>query len=197
MKTPSGWSSSWPSLLARCRILYAALTGQISGCLLSVFSVIDCPFSLFFWIRKVTLTFFSTVKSVAVFFSLIIALFLSWMIKSRGVNAFMTRFPEGYSCTSISFCVVCAYSATRRPNNRMTIRKSVMTALNESCEAPSRARLWRRYVNISLVMGLHCLTISSSRSLALIIFVQIFSLSDSSAGMVQLRNWKSMFMLRT
>ncbi len=97
MKTPSSWSSSWPSLLARCRILDTALTGQISGCLLSVFSVIDCPFSLFFWIWKVTLTFFSTIKLFAVFFSLIIALFLSWMIKSRGVNAFMTHFPEGYS----------------------------------------------------------------------------------------------------
>jgi len=196
MKTPSGWSSSWPSLLACCRILYTALTGQISGCLLSVFSVIDCPFSLFFWIRKVTLTFFSMVKSFTVFFSFIIALFLSWMIKSRGVNAFMTHFPEGYSCTSISFCVVCAYSETRRPNYRMTIRKSVMPASNESCEAPSRAWL-RRYANISLVMELRCLTISSSCSLALIIFVQTFSLSDKSAGMVQLRNWKSMFILRT
>ena len=117
------------------------------------------------------------------------------MMKSRGVNALITHFPEGYSCTSILFCVVCAYSETRRPSNLIIIIKSVTAASNESCKALSRFR-FRRYANISLVMGLRCLAMSSSCFLDLIIFEQMFSLSDRSAGMVQLRSWKSIFMLR-
>jgi hypothetical protein len=70
-----------------------------------------------------------------------------------------------------------------------------MTASNKSCNALSRVQ-FRRYANISLVMRLRCLAMSSSCSLALIIFEQIFSLSDISAGMVQLRSWKSMFTVK-
>ena len=93
------------------------------------------------------------------------------MIQSRGVKAFLTSFLEGV------FMQVNFFLETWRPSNWMIIKTSHMTTSNESCNALA-CELFRISVKISLVMGLCCLRISFSCSLALTIFVQIFSLSD-------------------
>ncbi len=94
--------------------------------------------------------------------------------------------PDGYLCSSNADCVFCAYSAHLKPVILMNLNQSATTASNESADA-----LFARSqsaANISLVIGLCCLAMSSSFSLARMILVHMLVRSDKSAGAGRLQS---------
>ncbi len=93
----------------------------------------------------------------------------------------MTRLPEEYLCSSKVDCELCAYSDKRKPVILMKVNWSATTVSTESI-GNFFARL-SSAVNISRVMGLLCLAMISSLSLARMILEHIFARSDKSVGM--------------
>ena len=93
----------------------------------------------------------------------------------------MTRLPEGYLCSSKVDCDFCAYSDKCKPVILIKVNQSATTVSTESIGyffARSSSA-----VNISHVMGLLCLAIFSSLSLARMILEHIFARPDKSVGM--------------
>ncbi len=96
------------------------------------------------------------------------------------MNAFITIFLDGYLWTSTEVCVDCAYLATRSPV--ILIKQNQSNRMDSTESFSDVLALLAMAANISLVMGLRCLAISSLRSRAIMIFEHVFSLSDRLPG---------------
>jgi hypothetical protein len=98
------------------------------------------------------------------------------------------RLPDGYSCSSNADYAFCAYSAHLNPVILMNLNQSATTASSKLADVVF-ARL-QRAANISPVIGLCCLAMSSSFSLARMILAHILVQSDklAEAGRFRSRN---------
>ncbi len=110
------------------------------------------------------------------------------------MKALMTRLPEGYMLIEC-WLSYCAYSAQCNPVILMKVNQSVTTALTELTGdfLPRSSRA----VNISRVMGLRCLAMLSSLSLARMILEHMFGWSDKSVGMSKQRQWNKVMIVST